>query len=82
MANDTLAGQPAWSDCPVQVFVASSEAPSPPLALLARRLAFTDPFTGEEREFLSARSLAEGADGADGADGPGRPGPGVSTLEP
>lgn len=48
----------------------------PPLALLARRLAFTDPFTGEEREFLSARSLAEGADG------PGRPGPGVSTLEP
>ncbi len=31
----TLAGQPAWSDCPVQVFVANSEAPSAPLALLA-----------------------------------------------
>lgn len=33
---DTLAGQPAWSDCSVQVFVANSEAPSSPLALLAR----------------------------------------------
>jgi signal transduction histidine kinase len=33
---DTLAGQPAWSDCLVQVFVANSEAPSAPLALLAR----------------------------------------------
>ena len=33
---DTLAAQPAWSDCPVQLFVASSENPSPPLATLAR----------------------------------------------
>jgi signal transduction histidine kinase len=33
---DTLAEQPAWSDCPVQVFVASSETPSPPVAALAR----------------------------------------------
>jgi signal transduction histidine kinase len=32
---DTLAGQPAWSDCSVQVFVANSETPSPPLAALA-----------------------------------------------
>ncbi|HVG08219.1 MAG TPA: HAMP domain-containing sensor histidine kinase [Thermoanaerobaculia bacterium] len=32
---DTLAGQPAWSDCSVQVFVADSETPSPPLAALA-----------------------------------------------
>jgi signal transduction histidine kinase len=32
---DTLAGQPAWSDCSVQVFVANSENPSPPLAALA-----------------------------------------------
>jgi signal transduction histidine kinase len=32
---ETLAGQPAWSDCPVQLFVASSERPSPPLAALA-----------------------------------------------
>ncbi|HEY0015425.1 MAG TPA: HAMP domain-containing sensor histidine kinase [Longimicrobium sp.] len=31
----TLAGQPAWSDCSVQVFVANSETPSPPLAALA-----------------------------------------------
>jgi signal transduction histidine kinase len=31
----TLAEQPAWSDCPVQVFVASSEHPSRPLATLA-----------------------------------------------
>lgn len=31
---DTLAEQPPWSDCPVQVFVASSEKPSPPVALL------------------------------------------------
>ena len=33
---DTLTGQPVWSDCPVQVFVANSEKPSPPLATLAR----------------------------------------------
>jgi signal transduction histidine kinase len=32
---DTLAGQPAWSDCSVQVFVANSETPSPHLAALA-----------------------------------------------
>ncbi len=32
---ETLEEQPAWSDCPVQLFVASSEAPSPPLAALA-----------------------------------------------
>jgi signal transduction histidine kinase len=31
----TLAEQPAWSDCSVQVFVADSEALSPPLAALA-----------------------------------------------
>jgi len=30
----TLAEQPAWSDCAMQVFVANSEAPSPPLAAL------------------------------------------------
>ncbi len=35
MLADTLAGQPAWSDCPVQVFVANSEAPSSSVALLA-----------------------------------------------
>jgi signal transduction histidine kinase len=33
---DTLTAQPVWSDCPVQVFVANSEKPSPPLATLAR----------------------------------------------
>jgi signal transduction histidine kinase len=33
---DTLTEQPVWSDCPVQVFVANSEKPSPPLATLAR----------------------------------------------
>lgn len=30
-----------------------------PLQLLARRLAFADPFTGREREFISRRSLSE-----------------------
>ena len=33
---DTLAGQPAWSDCPLQVFVANSERLSPPMAMLTR----------------------------------------------
>jgi signal transduction histidine kinase len=33
---DTLARQPAWSDCHVQVFVANSETPSPPLASLVK----------------------------------------------
>ncbi len=36
---DTLAAQPAWSDCPVQLFVASSERQSAPLAALAERSA-------------------------------------------
>ncbi|HEX8830383.1 MAG TPA: HAMP domain-containing sensor histidine kinase [Longimicrobium sp.] len=33
---DALAAQPAWSDCHVQVFVASSESPSRPLAALVK----------------------------------------------
>ncbi len=33
---ETLAGQPAWSDCHVQVFVANSEMLSPPLAALLK----------------------------------------------
>jgi signal transduction histidine kinase len=36
---DALAAQPAWSDCHVQVFVVSSENPSPPLAALVKRSA-------------------------------------------
>ncbi|HYW08460.1 MAG TPA: HAMP domain-containing sensor histidine kinase [Longimicrobium sp.] len=35
LAN-TLAAQPAWADCPVQLFVANSDNPSPPVTALAR----------------------------------------------
>jgi signal transduction histidine kinase len=35
----TLAAQPAWSDCPVQLFVANSEKPSAPLAALTQSTA-------------------------------------------
>ncbi|HEU4558548.1 MAG TPA: HAMP domain-containing sensor histidine kinase [Longimicrobium sp.] len=37
MLLDAVAAQPAWSDCPIQVFAADAGRPSPPLAELARR---------------------------------------------
>ena len=37
MLLEAVAAQPAWSDCPIQVFAADADRPSPPLAELARR---------------------------------------------
>ena len=37
MLLEAVAAQPAWSDCPIQVFAADAGRPSPPLAELARR---------------------------------------------
>src|SRR5699024_4645170 len=52
--------QRASRDAPIlgeDLYPQPVEPPSTPLQLLARALAFTDPVTGQERRFLSARTL-------------------------
>lgn len=55
IVNDTL--YPCWNPPAPDAVTDFSR----PLQLLARRIAFDDPVTGERREFVSARSLAQPA---------------------
>lgn len=57
-AHMAALGIPIAHDPWYPVMQAAKEGFDRPLQLLARRIAFTDPFSGEPREFFSQRSLA------------------------